>query len=160
MRRDRRSEGCRALRRRRRLALRTVLHGNRRLRAYCCSYARADVLPHDGPAVGPADPVALGGTYDGSAVCPTDAVAHRATDDDRSDDAGALTSADDGRAVAAAHARSHGRAFARADASTDAAPHARADARADDNDGTDAKLCVGRVRRNDPRRPVDLPRRR
>ena len=160
MRRNCRSARGGALRRRGRVALRTVLHGNRRVRAYCGSYARADVLPHDGPAVGPADSVALRGTDDGPAVCPTDAVAHRATDDDRSDDAGALTSADDGRAVAAAHARSHGRAFARADASTDAAPHARADARADGNDGTDAKLCVGRVRRNDPRRPVDVPRRR
>ena len=70
MRRDRRSEGCRALRRRRRLALRTVLHGNRRVRAYCGSYPWADVLPHDSYA----------------------------------DDAGALTSADDGRAVAGTHA--------------------------------------------------------
>ena len=160
MRRDRRSEGCRALRRRGRVALRSVIHGNRRLRAYCGADARADFLPNYGHAVGSADSVALRGTNDGRAVGSADSVAHRATDDGHADDAGALTSADDGRAVAAAHARSHGRAFARADASTDAAPHARADARADGNDGTDAKLCVGRVRRNDPRRPVDVPRRR
>ena len=94
------------------------------MRAYCGSYARADVLPHDGPTFGPADSVALRGTNDGRAVGSAD---HRGTDDGHANDVGALTSADDGRAVAGAHARSHaraddGRAFARAD-------HGRADAR-------------------------------
>ena len=124
MRRDRRSEGCRALRRRGRVALRSVIHGNRRLCAYCGSYARADVLSHDGRAVGGADPLTDRATDELHAIDPTD---HRGTDDGHADDAGALTSADDGRAIAAAHARSHartddGRAFARAD-------HGRADAR-------------------------------
>ena len=72
---------------------------------------RADVFPHDGPAVGPADPVALRGTNDGS-----------------TDNAGAVPRAHDGYADAAPHAWPHaraddGRAFARADdGSADARP--------------------------------------
>ena len=106
-----------ALRRRRRLALRTVLYGNGCLRAYCGSYPWADVLPHDGPTFGPADSVALRGTNDGRAVGSAD---HRGTDDGHANDAGAVSRAHDGPADAAPHARAHARAddasaFARAD---------------------------------------------
>ena len=92
-----------ALRRRRRVALRTVLYGNRRLRAYCGSYAWADFFSHNGLTVGPADSVAIRGTNDGHA-----------------DNAGAVPRAHDGYADAAPHAWPHaraddGRAFARAD---------------------------------------------
>ena len=85
--------------------------------AYCGSYARADFLPHDGRAVGGADPLTDRATDELHAIGPTD---HRGTDDGRADDAGAVSRAHDGRADAAPHARAHARAddasaFARAD---------------------------------------------
>ena len=117
MRRNCRSARGGALRRRRRLALRTILYRNGRLRAYRGPDARADFLPHYGRAVGGADPLTDRATDELHAVGPAD---HRGTDDGRADDAGAVSRAHDGRADATPHARAHARAddasaFARAD---------------------------------------------
>ena len=78
-----------------RLTLR-IIHGNRRLRAYCGADARADFLPHDGPAVGGSrQPLTDRAPTTAVPSVPTD---HRGTDDGRADDAGPTPSAHDGRA--------------------------------------------------------------